>query len=150
MNVLEQVGRELGVSGWVTVDQQRIDQFAECTGDKQWIHVDPERAAKGPFGTTIAHGYLVLSLVAATVGEVVGDQLHADAMLNYGIDRARFINPVKSGARVRNRVKLAAAEPKGGGRTLYTMECTLEIEGEEKPALIVSALAMAFGARDDA
>ncbi len=145
MTVLDQVGQELGVSSWITVDQHRIDQFAECTGDHQWIHVDPERAAKGPFGTTIAHGYLSLALVSATLGEVIAGRFEAAAMLNYGSDRLRFITPVKSGSRVRNRVKLAAAEPKDKGRTLFTFDCTLEIDGEDKPALVVSALAMAFG-----
>jgi acyl dehydratase len=126
VNVLEQVGEELGVSSWIPVGQRRIDAFAALTGDYQWIHVDAERAAKGPFGTTIAHGYLTLALVASTLNEVVSNQLKAQAVLNYGIDRLRFINPVKAGSRVRNRVRLAGAVPKGGGRTLITMACTLK------------------------
>jgi acyl dehydratase len=145
VNVLEQVGEELGVSSWIPVEQRRIDAFAALTGDYQWIHVDAERAAKGPFGTTIAHGYLMLALVASTLNEVVSNQLRAQAVLNYGIDRLRFINPVKAGSRVRNRVKLAGAESKGGGRTLITMACTLEIDGEDRPALAVSVLALAVG-----
>jgi acyl dehydratase len=145
VNVLDQVGQELGVSSWISVDQKRVDQFAACTGDHQWIHVDAERAAKGPFGAPIAHGYLTLALVAATLNEVVADRLQASAILNYGIDRLRFISPVKVGSRVRNRIRLAAAEPKGGRGTLYLMDCTLEIDGEEKPALVVGVLAMAVG-----
>lgn len=127
------------MSTWIAVEQSRIDQFAALTGDHQWIHVDPERAAKGPFGATIAHGYLTLALIAATLNEVVTERLAAATMLNYGIDRLRFTNPVKAGSRVRNRVRLMRAEPKGDGRTLYT----LEIDGEEKPALAVSVLALA-------
>jgi acyl dehydratase len=145
VNVLDQVGQELGVSSWITIEQSRVNQFAECTGDHQWIHVDAERAAKGPFGAPVAHGYLTLALVATTLNEIVGDRLGAEAVLNYGIDRLRFVSPVKVGARVRNRVKLAGAEPKGNGRTLYTMDCTLEIADEEKPALAVTVLAMAVG-----
>jgi acyl dehydratase len=149
MKVLEQVGEELGVSSWIPVEQRRIDEFAALTGDYQWIHVDAERAAKGPFGATIAHGYLhgylTLALVASTLNEVVSNQLKAQAVLNYGIDRLRFISPVRAGSRVRNRVELACAEPKGSGRTLFTMGCTLEIDGQEKPALAVSVLALAVG-----
>jgi acyl dehydratase len=139
------IGSELGVSRWIEMTQERIDQFAECTEDHQWIHVDRERAAKGPFGTTIAHGYLTLALVAATLDEVVGGRLGSGMVLNYGIDRLRFITPVKSGARVRNRVSLAAVEAKGPGKTLYTMACTMEIEGEPAPALVATVLGMATG-----
>jgi acyl dehydratase len=139
------IGSELGVSRWIEIDQQRIDRFAECTEDHQWIHVDRERAAKGPFGATIAHGYLTLSLVAATLGEVVEGRLGSGVVLNYGIDRLRFVTPVKSGSRVRNRVTLQAVEPKGEGRTLYTMGCTMEIEGEPAPALIATVLGLATG-----
>jgi acyl dehydratase len=144
-NIIAQTGQELGVSGWIAVEQSRIDQFAAITGDHQWIHVDSERAAKGPFGSTIAHGYLTLALIAATLNEVVAERLAAATMLNYGIDRLRFTNPVKAGSRVRNRVKLMGAEPKGDGRMLYTLDCTLEIDGEERPALAVSVLALAVG-----
>ena len=137
------VGRELGVSGWQTVDQARIDQFAACTGDRQWIHVDVERARRAsPFGGPIAHGYLTLSLVAATLMEVGVIPSDAATGLNYGLDKARFIAPVKAGARVRNRVQLLGAEPQSGGRVLLKLRCTLEIEGEAKPALVAEALCL--------
>src|ERR1700739_1800482 len=105
------VGRDLGVSDWVTVDQDRIDQFAVCTGDHQWIHVDVERARReSPFGGTIAHGYLTLSLVAAMVMEIGVIPPDAATGLNYGLDKVRFIAPVKAGSRVRARAQLRAAE----------------------------------------
>ena len=139
------VGRELGVSGWVTMNQQRIDQFAECTEDHQWIHVDAERAKRdSPLGTTIAHGYLTLAILAPSTFEVVVKPAGISQALNYGLDRVRFIAPVRVGSRVRNRIKLLAAEDKGGGRMLLTTENTIEIEGEAKPALIATALVMAL------
>jgi acyl dehydratase len=139
------VGRELGVSGWVTMNQQRIDQFAECTEDHQWIHVDAERAKRdSPLGTTIAHGYLTLAMLAPSTFEVVVKPAGISQALNYGLDRVRFIAPVRAGSRVRNRIKLLAAEDKGGGRMLLTTENTIEIEGEAKPALIATALVMAL------
>jgi acyl dehydratase len=139
------VGRELGVSGWVTMNQQRIDQFAECTEDHQWIHVDAERAKReSPLGTTIAHGYLTLAMLAPSTFEVVVKPAGISQALNYGLDRVRFIASVRAGSRVRNRIKLLAAEDKGGGRMLLTTENTIEIEGEAKPALIATALVMAL------
>lgn len=137
------VGRELGVSDWVVVDQERIDAFAECTGDRQWIHVDVERAKReSPFGGTIAHGYLTLSLLASLAMEIGIVPKDASAGLNYGLDKVRFMTPVKAGARVRNRVTLESAENKGGGRVLVKTMNTLEIEGEDKPALVAQTLAM--------
>ena len=144
-NIEAFVGRELGVSGWVTMNQQRIDQFAECTEDHQWIHVDAERAKReNPLGTTIAHGYLTLAMLAPSTFEVVVKPAGISQALNYGLDRVRFIAPVRAGSRVRNRIKLLAAEDKGGGRMLLTTENTIEIEGETKPALIATALVMAL------
>ena len=138
------VGRELGVSAWVTMDQQRIDQFADCTEDHQWIHTDVERAKRdSPLGTTIAHGYLTLAMLAPSTFEVVVRPAGITQALNYGLDRVRFIAPVKAGSRVRNRIKLLAAEARGDGRMLLTTENTIEIEGEPKPALIATALVMA-------
>jgi acyl dehydratase len=138
------VGRELGVSQWVRMDQKRIDEFAHCTGDDQWIHVDPERAAReSPFGGTIAHGYLSLSIVGPASLEIWIRRAGIPTMLNYGIDRVRFVAPVPSGARLRNRAKLVAVEPKGKGRVLITTENTVEIEGQDKPALIANVLYMA-------
>jgi acyl dehydratase len=143
-NIQQFVGKELGVSSWVQIDQQRIEAFAECTGDHQWIHIDVERAKReSPYGTTVGHGYLLLSMIAPTSFEIFVKPARIAAVLNYGIDRVRFIAPVKAGSRVRNRIKLLAAEDKGNGRTLLTTENTLEIEGEVKPALIAQALTMA-------
>jgi acyl dehydratase len=140
------VGRELGVSDWVAVDQERIDAFAACTGDRQWIHVDVERASReSPFGGPIAHGYLTLSLVAAMVMELGVIPPDAATGLNYGLDKVRFIAPVKVGARVRTRASLAAAEAQSGGRMLLKLDCTLEIEGEAKPALVAQTLCMLIG-----
>ena len=142
------VGREFGASDWVTVDQERINQFAACTGDQQWIHVDVERATReSPFGGPIAHGYLSLSLVAAMVMEVGVIPADAATGLNYGLDKVRFIAPVKAGARVRTRVSLISAEPQNGGRLLLKLQCTLEIEGEAKPALVAEVLCMLIGKR---
>jgi acyl dehydratase len=140
------VGEELGASGWITIDQQRIDQFAECTEDHQWIYVDVDRAKRdSPLGTTIAHGYLTLAMLAPSTFEVVVKPAGINQALNYGLDRVRFIGPVKAGSRVRNRIKLLAAENKGEGRMLLTTENTIEIEGENKPALVANALVMAKG-----
>jgi acyl dehydratase len=140
------VGRELGATDWVTVDQDRIDQFAACTGDRQWIHVDVERAKReSPFGGPIAHGYLSLSLVAAMVMELGVVPPDAATALNYGLDKVRFIGPVKAGARVRMRASLTSAEPQSGGRLLLKLQSTLEIEGEAKPALVAEVLCMLIG-----
>ena len=137
------VGEELGVSSWITVDQQRIDLFAECTEDRQWIHVDRDRARRDTvFGTTIAHGYLVLSLLAPMVFEVLIEPAGIGQALNYGIDRVRFLAPVRAGARVRNRVKLVGTETRRDGRILLTTENAVEIEGEDKPALVATVLAV--------
>jgi acyl dehydratase len=140
------VGRDLGVSEWGTVDQDRINRFAACTGDRQWIHIDVERAKReSPFGGPIAHGYLTLSLVAAMVMELGVIPPDAATGLNYGLDKVRFIAPVKAGARVRTRANLLAAEPQSGGRMLLKLQCTLEIEGEAKPALVAEVLCMLIG-----
>ena len=141
------VGRELGASDWVAVDQDRIAAFADCTGDRQWIHVDAGRARReSPFGGPIAHGYLTLSLVAAMVMELGVIPPDAATGLNYGLDKVRFIAPVKAGARVRTRAKLLAAESQGSGRVLLKLDCTLEIDGEAKPALVAELLCLLIGA----
>ena len=143
------VGRELGVTDWITVGQDRIDQFAACTGDRQWIHVDVERAQReSPFGGPIAHGYLSLSLVAAMVMELGVSPPDAESALNYGLDKVRFVAPVKAGARVRLRANLASAEPQSGGRMLLKLQSTLEIAGEAKPALVAELLCMLIGKRE--
>ena len=145
------IGRELGASGWVVVDQDRIDAFAACTGDRQWIHVDVARAKReSPFGGPIAHGYLTLSLVAAMVMELGVIPPDAATGLNYGLDRVRFIAPVKVGARVRTRATLLGAEPQRDGRVLLKLSCTLEIEGEAKPGLIAELLCLLIGKADTA
>lgn len=147
--VAEYVGREVGISDWVTVDQERIGQFAGCTGDHQWIHVDVERARReSPFGGPIAHGFLTLSLTAAMMIQSGAVPRDAAAALNYGLDKVRFLTPVKSGARVRTRASLTSAEPKDGGRLLIKAQATLEIEGEQKPALVADILVMLVGKRD--
>jgi acyl dehydratase len=139
------VGEELAVSEWLEVDQARIDAFAACTEDFQWIHVDRDRAAAGPFGGTIAHGFLTLSLLPKLTSGAWAQGLGLAAMLNYGLDRVRFLTPVRAGARLRNRLRLVSADAKGQGRTLVAFENTVEIEGEAKPALVAHTLVMAFG-----
>ncbi len=138
------VGQETGVSDWLTVDQNRINAFADVTGDHQFIHVDVEKAKKTPFGGTIAHGYLTLSLVAyfgqQTSLKVEGVQM----AINYGLNSARFLTPVRSGKRIRMRSTLANVTPKGAGRVLMTVTNTIEIEGEEKPALVADSLVLLF------
>jgi acyl dehydratase len=141
------IGSELGVSKWYVIDQAQIDQFAACTHDPLWIHVDIERARRqSPFGTTIAHGFLTLSMLAPTATEVWIDALAVGAILNYGIERVRFINPVRAGARIRNRVNLIAIDDRPTG-TLVTTENTVEIEGEAKPALVATMLTMVMAGR---
>jgi len=137
------VGRSLGVTDWVVIEQKRIDQFAECTDDHQWIHVDVERAAReSTFGSTVAHGYLTLALLARFTYEVGLVPADAAQAFNYGLDRVRFMTPVKAGARVRDRVTLLTAEEKGPGRVLVRAQHTIEIEGDDKPAMVADALAM--------
>ena len=136
------VGEEVGVSDWITVDQQRINLFAEATGDHQWIHIDPERAAKGPFGTTIAHGFLTLSLLpemSASAFQVRDTRMG----VNYGLDRVRFPAPVPSGAKLRGRFKLLKYEPLEGGAQL-TVEVTMEREGSAKPVCVAESLARRY------
>lgn len=136
--LLESVGADLGAGDWITIDQDRIDRFADATGDHQWIHVDPERAAAGPFGGTIAHGYLTQSLLAPMMFALL--QVDRTALLvNAGTDRVRFITPVRSGSRVRGRATLAGAERTATG-IRARMACTVEIEGVEKPALVAETL----------
>jgi acyl dehydratase len=132
---LEHAGeRDLGTSSWVRIEQRAINLFAEATGDHQWIHVDPEAAAKGPFGTTIAHGYLTLSLLPALLSEVLR-VTDARMGVNYGIERVRFTAPVPSGSEVRLGARLVSAERRGEG-VLYHVGVEIEIRGGEKPALV--------------
>jgi len=137
------VGQEIGVSDWVTIDQTRIDRFAEATGDRQWIHVDPVRAAAGPYGATIAHGYLPLSLLPHLFenGFAIDDQRMG---VNYGLNRVRFPTPVRSGSRVRGRFRLLAYERLDGGGAQLTLEATIELEGSAKPACIAQTVSRRF------
>lgn len=138
----ELIGQEVGVSRWITVDQARIDAFAEITEDRQFIHIDPERARATPFGGTIAHGFLTLSLASAMSYDAVPPLEGVVMGVNYGFDKLRFLAPVPAGARVRGRFRLLSAEDKGGGRWLLKHELTVEIEGGDKPALIAEWLGM--------
>lgn len=141
--IADKVGQEIGVTNWTALDQSRIQAFADCTGDQQWIHTDVERAKKeGPFGGPVAHGLLTLSLLPTWLFELPAAPADAGAILNYGFDKVRFLAPVKSGGRVRARVKLLAVTPKEKGRVLLTQEYTVEIENESKPALIAELLVM--------
>ena len=135
---------DLGTSSWHTIDQERINMFAEATGDHQWIHVDPEAAANGPFGGTVAHGYLTLSLLPMLVTEVVSV---SDAVmgLNYGTEKIRFTAPVPSGSRVRLHAKVNSSERKGPS-VVYRIGVEIEVEGQEKPALVGEVVYMAAGA----
>lgn len=130
------VGQELGISDWITVDQTMIDLFADATHDHQFIHVDPERAAaESPFGGTIAHGFLTLSLLSAMNFDGVPKIREQTMGLNYGFDRIRFMSPVKTGSRVRGRFVLSDCRFRGAGMLMTTYEVTVEIENEKKPAL---------------
>jgi acyl dehydratase len=137
------VGREFAPSEWILVDQARIDAFAACTGDHQFIHVDPERVRREtPFPGTLAHGFLLLSLAAGHRQRDFPVVTDAALTLNYGLDRLRFTSPVYAGSRVRYRSRVLAAEPKGPGRTLLRQEAVMEVEGQEKPAVVAELLAM--------
>jgi acyl dehydratase len=134
----EKVGQHLGFSDWLEITQEQVNLFADATGDHQWIHVDPERAAEGPFGSTIAHGYLTLSLLPTMIGGLM-EVTDASMGVNYGIDRLRMTSPVPVGSRIRASARLANTEPKGGG-TLMRVEVTVEIEGNDRPALVATVL----------
>ena len=138
------VGQEVGVSDWLPIDQARIDAFAEVTEDRQFIHVDPDAAARTPFGGTVAHGFLTLSLLS---------RMAADAMLipdgvrmgvNYGFEKVRFMAPVRSGKRVRGRFRLVRLDEKRPGQWQFTHQVTVEIEGEDKPALVADWIGVIF------
>jgi len=141
--ISQYIGQELGVSEWITINQERINDFADFTGDHQWIHVNVERAKRESlFGTTIAHGYLTLSLAAALSMELGIIPAGVSQALNYGLERVRFLAPVKVGARIRDRVVLLAVEPKDKSRILLKTRNTIEIEGETRPALIAETLSL--------
>jgi acyl dehydratase len=135
--------RPLGTSSWHVVDQERIDRFADATGDHQWIHVDRERAAQGPFGTTVAHGYLLLSLLPIMVRETISLS-DVQMGINYGSDRIRFTAPVPAGARVRVHATLRSGERRGEG-VLYRTGVEVEVEGQERPAMVGEILSLVYG-----
>lgn len=141
-------GQELGVSGWITVDQETIDRFAECTGDRQWIHVDVERTRKeSPFRKPIAHGYLTLSLITAMALDIDAVPENTQAAFIQGLDSVRFIAPVRAGSRVRMRSTLVSLEDKGPGQYLLRSANTVEIEGDERPALTAEVLVLLYERR---
>ena len=143
LDMKQHVGRELGPSEWMTVDQPMIDKFADATGDHQWIHVDVERAKKEmPGGKTIAHGYLTLSLVPRLAATLTRVKKRARG-LNYGSNKVRFINPVPAGARIRLRQRIKNVEDIPGG-VRVTSEMTVEIEGQDKPALVAEILSQQY------
>jgi acyl dehydratase len=136
------VGQEVGVSSWLIIDQARIDAFAEATEDRQFIHVDPQAAAETPFGGTIAHGFLSLSLLSGMAAEATLFPQGLKMAINYGLDRVRFLAPVRSGSRVRGRFTLDSVEEKAPGQWLMRHNITVEIEGEQKPALTAQWLGL--------
>lgn len=134
--------RELGASEWETIDQEQINQFAEATHDHQWIHVDPEAAAQGPFGTTVAHGYLTLSMLPYFVSQVL-NVTDVRMGINYGTEKIRFTAPVPVGSQVRLKAKLLGSEKRGEG-VLYRLAIEVEIKDSEKPALVGEVLYLVF------
>lgn len=138
------IGQEIGVSDWFLIDQKRIDQFAECTEDKQWIHTDVQKAAEGPFGKTIAPGFLALCLIPAmSQGRLIGfDALHVDMLLNYGLNKVRFLQPIPVDSKIRSRMSLANVEEKAPGRVLVTTRHVIEIEGKQEPACVVEIIGL--------
>lgn len=144
--LMEMVGEDLGTSDWFEIDQNRIDSFADVTLDHQFIHVDEEQAAKTPLGGTIAHGFLTLSLIPYFTAQVGVMPENLVMMFNYGLDRLRFISPVKSGSEVRAQGTLVDVSEKGPGQLLIKIEMTVEIKGEDKPALVAETLTLAMTA----
>jgi len=143
-DIRSRVGQEVGVSGWLTVDQSRIDAFADATEDHQFIHVDSATAAQTPFGGTIAHGFLSLSLLSRMAAETMLLPEGLRMAVNYGFDRVRFLAPVRSGKRIRGRFRLDSVEEKAPGQLLMRHKVTVEIEGEDKPALTAEWLGLMF------
>ncbi len=143
-HIRTRIGEEVGVSSWILVDQPRIDAFAEATEDRQFIHVDPEAAAATPFGGTVAHGFLSLSLLSRMAADAMLAPEGIQMAVNYGLDRVRFIAPIRSGARVRGHFVLDSIEEKAPGQLLMRHSVTVEIEGVDKPALTAQWLGLLF------
>ncbi len=142
--IRDRIGQEVGVSSWLTMDQQRINEFADATEDRQFIHTDPEAAARTPFGGTIGHGFLSLSMLSRMAAEAMLVPDSIKMAVNYGLDRVRFIAPVRSGKRIRGRFRLDSVDEKAPGQLLLRHTVTVEIEGEEKPALTAEWLGLLF------
>ncbi len=140
--LVDHIGEETGVSDWLEIDQDRINAFAQVTLDDQFIHTDPEAAARTPLGSTVAHGFLTLSLVSALASEGMVSPAGTVMALNYGVDRVRFVEPVKVDSRIRARTRLADVREKGPGRWLTTNEVTVEIEDVDKPAMVAEVLTL--------
>ena len=136
------IGEEVGTSSWIAIDQERIGNFAEATEDRQFIHLDPDGAAAAGLGGTIAHGFLSLSLLSVMGAEAMVMPEGMKLVFNYGFDRVRFLAPVRSGKRIRGRFRLESVEEKRPGQFLFRHEVTVDIEGEDKPALTATWLAM--------
>jgi len=143
-DIQSKVGSEIGVSDWILIDQARIDAFAGVTEDPQFIHVDPEAAAKTPFGGTIAHGFLTLSLLSRMAADAMLRPESVKMGVNYGFERVRFMAPVRSGKRVRGRFTLALFDEKKPGQWQFVHNVTVEIEGEDKPALVADWIGLIF------
>jgi acyl dehydratase len=142
--IRSRVGEEVGISSWIAIEQPRIDAFADATEDRQFIHVDPTMAGQTPFGGTIAHGFLTLSLLSRMAAEASLLPRNLAMVVNYGFDRVRFLAPVHSGKRVRGRFVLDSVEEKGPGQILFRHSVTVEIEGGDKPALSALWLGLMF------
>ncbi|HEX8642931.1 MAG TPA: MaoC family dehydratase [Allosphingosinicella sp.] len=142
--IASRLGQEVGVSDWILVDQARIDAFAEVTEDPQFIHIDPEAAAKTPFGGTIAHGFLTLSLLSRMAADAMLRPSDVKMGVNYGFEKVRFLAPVRAGKRVRGRFRLERFDEKRAGQWQFAHQVTVEIEGEDKPALIAEWIGLVF------
>jgi acyl dehydratase len=139
-DLIAATGQDLGTTDWLTIEQKRVDQFAEATGDHQWIHVDPERAAAGPFSATIAHGYLTLSLLPRFASEIYTVD-GASAAINYGLNRVRFIHPVRVGSRIRSTATLdSVTEVPGGAQVVVSHRVDVEVDAKPKPACIAETI----------
>ena len=141
--LLGKEGQVLDTSAWLTIDQQRIDRFAEVTGDRQWIHVDPERARSGPFGMTIAHGYLTVSLMGTFLPQII-DVRNFSMGVNVGVDGLRFLSPVPVGSRIRASGIIVKVEEAKAGAIQCVVRVTIEIEGKEKPACVLDTISRYF------
>ncbi len=140
--ILAMAGHESRPTSWLEIDQQRVNLFADATGDYQFIHVDPQKAARTPMGTTVAHGYLTLSLLPLLSKEIAVQPEGMAMAFNYGVDKVRFPSPVKVGSEVRLLSKILSVTEKGHGRILVKTQATIEIRGEDKPAMVAETLVM--------